>query len=125
MESHTYSSFRLMARAIQRDLAGNIMVLDHITPAVSEKFIVSFDVLRSKMPQRQSLCLLGLTVGICVGCGQGCARRRTLHNNTLDVLCVKILDNVTGPAHSSATLTDVLCVWTTFAILRCQSRSSS
>lgn len=41
MDAHTYSSFRLMARAFQRDLYGNAVLLDHIAPAVSEKFIVS------------------------------------------------------------------------------------
>lgn len=42
MDSHTYSSFRLMGRVVQRDLMGSpTVVLDTITPAVSEKFIVS------------------------------------------------------------------------------------
>jgi hypothetical protein len=40
MESRTYSSFRILARAVQRDMAGNIQLVDSITPAVSAKLIV-------------------------------------------------------------------------------------
>ncbi len=40
MDGRTYPSFRIMARAIQRDLYGNVMLLDSIAPAVSAKIIV-------------------------------------------------------------------------------------
>ncbi len=41
MDTHTYSSFRLMARAIQRDIYGNVVVLQQVVPAISAKFVVS------------------------------------------------------------------------------------
>ena len=41
MEARTYSSFRIMARAIQRDPFGNAIILDSIAPAVSDKIVVS------------------------------------------------------------------------------------
>ncbi|GAX76070.1 hypothetical protein CEUSTIGMA_g3513.t1 [Chlamydomonas eustigma] len=40
MDSRTYSSFRILARAVQRDMAGNVQLVDSITPAVSGKLIV-------------------------------------------------------------------------------------
>lgn len=41
LNGQSYGTFRLLARAVKRDLAGNAIVLDNITPAVSSKFIVS------------------------------------------------------------------------------------
>ena len=37
----TYGSFRLMARAVRRDAYGNTVVLPHVAPALSQKFVVS------------------------------------------------------------------------------------
>ena len=37
----SFSSFRLMARAVKRDLFGNLSVVESILPAVTGKFIVS------------------------------------------------------------------------------------
>ncbi|KAG1679301.1 hypothetical protein FOA52_009331 [Chlamydomonas sp. UWO 241] len=40
LDGHTYSSFRLMGVAIQRDMYGHAVLLDNIVPAVSQKFNV-------------------------------------------------------------------------------------
>ena len=40
MNGDTYAAFRLMARPVKRDLYGNPVALDNISPAVSAKFIV-------------------------------------------------------------------------------------
>ena len=40
-DGQTYSSFRIMAHAIQRDAYGNLSLPDNIIPAISAKLIVS------------------------------------------------------------------------------------
>ena len=42
METRTYSTFRIMARAVQRDLYGNLALVDAVAPAVSSKITVRF-----------------------------------------------------------------------------------
>ena len=44
MESRNYSTFRIMAMAVQRDLYGNLIPVETVSPAVSSKITVSLAV---------------------------------------------------------------------------------
>lgn len=40
MEGQTFSSFRLVARAVQLDMRGQMVVMQNVAPAISSKFVV-------------------------------------------------------------------------------------